>query len=122
MASIIILFRHKIVFHFFLVGRAIYYSKNITTLIVENDKQMEKVIPVMKGWVNLKMVVSINDLSEETLKKFRNSYPYYDGRNTENTGLFLVRARVADGHLRSEFSRPDDHLHPLSSNKEGNGV
>lgn len=48
-----------------------------TVLIVENDKQMEKVIPVLKNWPNLKLIISINELPEETLKKFRNLVPYY---------------------------------------------
>lgn len=55
----------------------IFNHSDSSVLIVENDKQMEKVISVMKDWKNLKIVISINELSEETLKKFRNSYPYY---------------------------------------------
>lgn len=55
----------------------IFNHSDSSVLIVENDKQMEKVISVMKDWKNLKIVISINELSEDTLKKFRNSYPYY---------------------------------------------
>lgn len=55
----------------------IFQHSDSTILIVENDKQMEKVLPVMQNWTNLKAIISINDLSEETIKKFRNAQPYY---------------------------------------------
>src|SRR5690606_11136078 len=55
----------------------IFRHSDSSILIVENDKQMEKVIPFMKEWPNLKTVISIQELSEDTLKKFRNSHPYY---------------------------------------------
>jgi long-chain acyl-CoA synthetase len=55
----------------------IFKHSDSSILIVENDKQMEKIIPVMKEWPNLKMVISIQELSEETLKKIRNSHLYF---------------------------------------------
>lgn len=55
----------------------IFRHSDSSILIVENDKQMEKVIPVMKEWTNLKVVISLTDLSEDNLKKFRNSCAYY---------------------------------------------
>lgn len=55
----------------------IFNHSDSTTLVVENDKQMEKVIAGLANFTNLKTVISINDLSEETLKKFRNSIQYY---------------------------------------------
>lgn len=55
----------------------IFKHSDSTIIVVENDKQMEKIIPILQDWTNLKAVISIQDLSEETLKKFRNSYPYY---------------------------------------------
>lgn len=64
----------------------IFKHSESSILIVENDKQMEKVIPVMKEWTNLKCVISINELSEETLKKFRNSYPYYSFKELQRIG------------------------------------
>lgn len=55
----------------------IFQHSDSSILIVENDKQMEKVLPVMGQWPNLKAVISIQDLSEDTLKKFRNAHPYF---------------------------------------------
>ncbi len=55
----------------------IFNHSDCSVLIVENDKQMEKVIPALPNFKNLRMIVSINELSEETLKKIRNSYPYH---------------------------------------------
>ena len=55
----------------------IFQHSDSSILIVENDKQMEKVLPVMGQWPNLKAVISIQELSEDTLKKFRNAQPYF---------------------------------------------
>ena len=63
-----------------------------SVLIVENDKQMEKIIPFMKEWPNLKCVISIQDLSEETIKKFRNSYPYYSYKELTRIGKEELKA------------------------------
>src|SRR5690606_12900500 len=46
----------------------IFQHSDSSILIVENDKQMEKVIAHMEKWSNLKAVISLHDLSEETLK------------------------------------------------------
>jgi long-chain acyl-CoA synthetase len=58
-----------------------------SVLIVENDKQMEKILPVMSNWENLRIIISIQELSEETLKKFRNSHPYYSYKELVRLGL-----------------------------------
>lgn len=55
----------------------IFKHSDSTVIIVENDKQMEKVASVMQNWSNLKAIISINELSEETIKKFRNAQPYF---------------------------------------------
>lgn len=57
-----------------------------SVLVVENDKQMEKIIPVLKDWTNIKLIVSIHDLSDETLKKFRNLVPYYSYKDLLRIG------------------------------------
>lgn len=64
----------------------IFNHSDSSVLIVENDKQMEKCIPVLKNWPNLKIIISIQELSEETLKKVRNSYPYYSYKDLLRLG------------------------------------
>jgi long-chain acyl-CoA synthetase len=64
----------------------IFHHSDASFLIVENDKQMEKVSSSIKNYTNLKAVISINDLSEETLKKFRNSFPYYSYKDLVRIG------------------------------------
>ena len=64
----------------------IFNHSDSSILIVENDKQMEKCIPVLQNWPNLKIIISIQDLSEETLKKIRNSYPYYSYKELMRLG------------------------------------
>lgn len=69
----------------------IFNHSDAVALIVENDKQMEKVIPILPQLKNLKVIISINDLSEETLKKIRNSYPYHSMRDLLRLGKEEVK-------------------------------
>lgn len=55
----------------------IFQHSDSSVLIVENDKQMEKIFPILNKLTNLKLIISIQDLSEDTLKKFRNYCPYF---------------------------------------------
>lgn len=74
-------------------------------LIVDNDKQMEKVLPVIKDWKNLKAIVSIHDLSEELLKKFRNVIPYYSYKDLLRIGLdeFKAHPDFFENHLNNQL-------------------
>lgn len=69
----------------------IFNHSDSVVLVVENDKQMEKVIPVLQQLKSLKLIISINDLSEETLKKFRNSTPYISMRELSRIGKEEVK-------------------------------
>lgn len=86
----------------------IFNHSDSSILIVENDKQMEKVIPVLKNWANLKMVISIQELSEETLKKFRNSYPYYSYKELLRIGKDELKSHpdLFENHIQNQL--PED--------------
>ena len=86
----------------------IFKHSESSVLIVENDKQMEKVIPVMKEWTNLKLVISIQEISEETLKKFRNSYPYFSYKELLRIGKDELKGNpdILDNHIQNQ--QPDD--------------
>ena len=86
----------------------IFKHSESSILIVENDKQMEKVIPVMKEWTNLKCVISINELSEETLKKFRNSYPYYSFKELQRIGKEELKGNpdILENYIQNQ--QPDE--------------
>ena len=45
----------------------IFNHSDSVVLIVENDTQMEKVIPILKDLTSLRLIISIQDLTEETL-------------------------------------------------------
>lgn len=64
----------------------IFLHSDSSIIIVENDKQMEKIIPYLKDWTNLRLIISLMDLSEDTLKKFRNSYSYYSMKDLVRIG------------------------------------
>ena len=86
----------------------IFKNSDSSVLIVENDKQMEKVIPELKNWTNLKLVLSIQDLSEETLKKFRNSYPYYSYKDLIRLGKDELKSHpdILENHIQHQL--PED--------------
>lgn len=69
----------------------IFSHSDSSVLIVENDKQLEKVLPVIKNWKNLRLIISINELSEETLKKFRNAWPYYSYKELLKLGAEEIK-------------------------------
>jgi long-chain acyl-CoA synthetase len=71
----------------------IFNHSDSSILIVENDKQMEKVIPVLKELKNLRTIISIQDLSEETLKKIRNSYPYHSYKDLVKLGKEEIKGQ-----------------------------
>jgi long-chain acyl-CoA synthetase len=64
----------------------IFQHSDANLLIVENEKQLEKILPVLGNWKNLKTVVSIAELSEETMRKIRNQYPYFSYRELLRLG------------------------------------
>lgn len=82
----------------------IFNHSDSTVLIVENDKQMEKVISVMQNLTNLKVIISINDLSEETLKKFRNICPYYSYKDLLRVGQEEQRLHpdLMENHIQNQ--------------------
>lgn len=87
----------------------IFTHSDSSVLIVENDKQMEKVIPELKNWTNLKLVVSIQELSEDTLKKFRNSYPYFSYKELMRIGKDELKSHpdLFENHINNQL--PEDY-------------
>jgi long-chain acyl-CoA synthetase len=71
----------------------IFKHSDSSIIVVENDKQMEKIIPLLSKWENLKTIISITDLSEEVLKKFRNLYPYYSFKDLLKIGTEEMKAQ-----------------------------
>lgn len=65
----------------------IFNHSDSSVIIVENDKQMDKIVTEIQNWPNLKIIISINELTEETLKKFRNAYPFYSYKDLVRIGL-----------------------------------
>ncbi len=84
----------------------IFKNSDSVVLIVENDKQMEKITPVINDWKNLKFIISINDLSEETLKKFRNSHTYYNYKDLLRIGKEELKLNpdLFENHIANQQS------------------
>lgn len=86
----------------------IFNHSDSSVLIVENDKQMEKVLPALPNLTNLRLIISINDLSEETLKKVRNAYPYYSYKELIRLGTDELKSQpdYFDNMIANQM--PDD--------------
>jgi long-chain acyl-CoA synthetase len=87
----------------------IFQHSDSTFLIVENDKQMEKVLPVMKNWSNLKGIIAIQELPEEILKKFRNICPYYSYKEIIRIGTDELKTNpdLFENHIQAQ--QPDEY-------------
>jgi long-chain acyl-CoA synthetase len=86
----------------------IFNHSDSNVLVVENDKQMEKIIPIIKDLTNLKTVISINELMEDTLKKFRNSYPYFSYKELVRIGLDESKAHPDHFENQIQSQQPEE--------------
>lgn len=87
----------------------IFNHSDSSVIIVENDKQMEKIIPELDNWKNLKTVISIQELSEEVLKKFRNSYGYYSYKELLRLGAEILKNNpdILEYHIQNQ--QPEEY-------------
>src|SRR5690606_32902057 len=69
----------------------IFTHSDSSIMIVEDDRQMEKLIPNLDKWKNLKLIISIKELDEEVVKKFRNAIKYFTYKEILNLGSEEVR-------------------------------
>lgn len=83
----------------------IFKHSDSSILIVENEKQMEKVISVMQGWGNLKTIISLTELSEELVKKFRNTCAYYTYKDLLRIGADELKANpdLLENHIANQL-------------------
>jgi long-chain acyl-CoA synthetase len=86
----------------------IFQHSDSNVLIVENDKQMDKIIPALNRLNQLKIIISIQDLTEETLKKFRNSHPYYSMKDLLRIGQETLSSHpdLLENHIQNQL--PDE--------------
>lgn len=83
----------------------IFKHSDSSILIVENDKQMEKVVPVMHNWANLKVVISLSELPEETIKKFRNTCAYFTYKDLLRIGAEELKSNpdILENHINNQL-------------------
>jgi long-chain acyl-CoA synthetase len=55
-------------------------------LVIENDTQMDKIIPHLGEIKDLKLIIGLQDLNEETKKKFRNQIAYLSYKDLVKDG------------------------------------
>jgi long-chain acyl-CoA synthetase len=83
----------------------IFRHSDSSILVVENDKQMEKILPIMGEWTNLKVIISLTDLSEENLKKFRNSCAYFSFKELIRLGTEELKSHpdLLDNFIQNQL-------------------
>ena len=83
----------------------IFQNSDSSVLVVENDKQMEKILTVMGNWPNLKIIISMSDLSEENLKKFRNSCSYFSYKELIRIGTDDLKNNpdLLENHIQNQL-------------------
>ena len=74
-------------------------------IVVENDKQIEKILPHIGTWKNLKAIISIQELSEENIKKFRNTYAYFNYKDLIRIGAEELKTHpdILDNHIQNQL-------------------
>jgi long-chain acyl-CoA synthetase len=87
----------------------IFKNSDSSVLIIENDKQMEKILPVMQNWPNLKIIISMTDLSEDNLKKFRNVCSYYSYKDLIRLGTDELKTHpdLLENHINHQMPEED---------------
>jgi len=64
----------------------IYSHSESSFIVVDSEKQLEKIISLIPQWRQVKAVVSLCDMPEEILKKIRNLVPYYTLKELRQIG------------------------------------
>ena len=86
----------------------IFNHSDSSILIVENDKQLEKVAGVLKSWKNLRHIISLSELPEATLKKIRNSYPYHSYKELIRLGSDEMKSQPEYFESLIDAGQPED--------------
>lgn len=86
----------------------IFKHSDSSVIIVENDKQFEKIVSILPGWTNLRIIISIQDLSEDNLKKIRNTYQFYTYKDLIRIGTEEIKLSpdLLENHIIHQ--QPDD--------------
>ncbi len=77
-------------------------------LVIENDTQMEKIIPHLGEIKDLKLIVGLQDLTEETKKKFRNQIAYLSYRDLVKDGQEEIKTNPDLFEENIKQQKPDD--------------
>lgn len=86
----------------------IFTHSDSTIMIVEDDKQLAKVLPNLENWKNLKMIISIKEIDDELIKKFRNSVKYFTYKEILSLGIEEIRnnPELFETYINSQ--KPED--------------
>lgn len=82
----------------------IFRHSDSCVLVIENEKQMEKVLPLLSEWTNLRVIISLTDLSEDILKKFRNACSFYTYKDLVRIGTEELKSHpdLLENHIQNQ--------------------
>lgn len=86
----------------------IFNHSGAKILVVENDAQLEKIIPLMSEMPQLSLIVAFQDLHEDTKKKFRNHVAYVTFKDLLKDGAEELKAHHDQFDEGIKQQKPDD--------------
>lgn len=87
----------------------IFNHSDSSILILENDKQLDKIISDLHEYKNLKVIIALQEFSEETQKKIRNQYPYYSYKDLIRLGTDEIKSHpdLFDNNIQNQ--KPEEY-------------
>lgn len=98
------------IYHTYTPKEVIYILNHSETsiLVIENERQMEKIISQISELPLIKTIVGLNDFSENTLKKFRNHWDFYSHKDLIKLGTEELKNNPDLLNNFAEGQLPDD--------------
>lgn len=69
----------------------IFTHSDSSIMIVEDNKQFEKILPELEKWKNLKLIIAIDELPAESVKKIRNAIKFHTYKEVLDIGSEEVK-------------------------------
>jgi long-chain acyl-CoA synthetase len=87
----------------------IFEHSDSSVLIFENEKQLEKIVALLPQWKQLRLLISLQELPEDSLKKIRNQVPYYSYKELLRLGAEELKAHpdMLDNHISQQ--QPEEY-------------
>lgn len=86
----------------------IFNHSDSSIFIVEDNKQFEKILPELEKWKNLKLIISIDELPNDSVKKIRNAIKFHTYKEVLDLGNEELRNNPDAFDTIINNQRPED--------------